>query len=88
MNVFSSSNVRLSSAALIVLCLATSWYFAFSLSSRAGVGLKPGHVNDFFQLWNASRAILHHTNPYGREISKQNQIAAYGATAEALGMRG
>ena len=38
MNVFSSSNVRLSSAALIVLCLATSWYFAFSLSSRAGVG--------------------------------------------------
>lgn len=74
-------------AILAVLCLATSWYYAISLSSTGGVALKPGAVNDFFQVWNASRAILHHANPYGPEVTYQNQIAAYGAPPKAFGIK-
>ena len=72
---------------LVILCLASTWYYALSISSMGGVGLRPGHVNDFYQMWSASRAILRHANPYGPEVTRQNQIAAYGTTAEALGMQ-
>lgn len=72
---------------LAVLCLAASWYYALCISSAGGVGLKPGHVNDFFQLWNASRAVLHHEDPYGPKVTEQNQIAAYGAMAKTVGMK-
>ena len=31
-----------------VLCLAGSWFYAISIASLGGVGLKPGHANDYF----------------------------------------
>ncbi len=74
-------------AVLVALCLAFSWYYAHCIDARFGVGLKPGQVNDYFQLWNASRAILRQADPYGPEVTLQNQIAVYGTTAKALGMK-
>src|ERR1019366_3582426 len=70
---------------LAIVCLAASWYYATSLSSMVRVGLKVGVVGDFYPIWTATRAIMRHVNPYGPEVSEQNQIQAYGATAKALG---
>lgn len=73
-------------AILVALCLAASWYYAISLSSAGGVGLKIGAVNDYFQLWNTGRAILQHENPYGSAVSERDQLVSYGATAKSLGI--
>src|ERR1019366_5942812 len=78
--------MKLRTAILAVLCLAAGWYYALYISSTGGVGLRPGVTNDSFLLWNASRAILHHTNPYSTEVAEQKQVAAYGATANSLGI--
>src|ERR1700749_2354348 len=70
---------------LAIACLAASWYYGLSLASRGGIGLKLGFANDYFQVWNASKAILKHRDPYGPEITEQNQISTYGTTAAAVG---
>jgi hypothetical protein len=80
-----SEKTRPSTLALAVLCLVGSWFYALSISSLGGVALKAGQPNDFFQLWSASRAILHGADPYGPEVTLQNQVAVYGTTAAALG---
>src|ERR1019366_3993740 len=72
---------------LAIACLAASWYYATSLSSMARAGLKVGIVGDFYPIWTASKAIMRHVNPYGPEVTEQNQIKAYGATAKALGAK-
>ncbi len=73
-------------AILTVLCLAASWYYAISLSSTGGVGLKLGAPNDYFQLWNTGRAMLHHENPYGLAVAERDQVFTYGGTAKSLGI--
>jgi len=73
-------------AILAILCLAVSWYYAISLASTAIVGFRRGATNDYFQLWNASRAVLHHEDPYGLDVAEQNQLFCYGATAKSLGI--
>jgi len=70
---------------LAVFFLVGSWYYALSISSTGGVAFKSGQPNDFFQLWSASRAILHRIDPYGPEVTKDNQIAVYGTTAAFAG---
>ena len=42
-------------------------------------------INNFYPLWNASRSVLHHVDPYSPEVTEQNEIAAYGVTAKVLG---
>lgn len=70
---------------LTLACLTASWYYGLSLASRGGIGLKPGFANDYFQVWNAGKAILKDIDPYGPEITEQNQISSYGTTALAIG---
>ena len=53
----------------------------------ARAGLKVGIVGDFYPIWTASKAIMRHVNPYGPEVTEQDQIEAYGATAKALGKK-
>ena len=78
-------NMKPLTVILATLCLAVSWYYAVSLASMGNVGLKSGQSNDFFLLWNASRAVLHGVDPYSDEIARQNQIEEYGTTAVAVG---
>ena len=39
-----------------------------------------------FQLWNTSRAILSHEDPYGLEVAERDQLFSYGANAKSLGL--
>jgi hypothetical protein len=72
-------------AILTVLCLAASWYYALTLLYTRGSNLNRGGVTDFYIPWNASRVLLNHVDPYSPEVTKQNQIANFGATSQALG---
>jgi hypothetical protein len=69
-------------AILAILALVVCWYFATYFLATVGVRLQH---SDFYPLWNGGSAILHGENPYGNEVTVQNQIAAYGTTAEAIG---
>jgi len=73
-------------AILAVLCLVSSWYYALSLTSIGGIGLKVGAANDYFQLWNTGAAILHHEDPYGLAVAERDQLFSYGASAKSLGI--
>jgi hypothetical protein len=70
---------------LALLCLAASWNYALTLASNPASWLEPGIVNNFYPLWNASRSVLHHIDPYSSEVTEQNEIAAYGMTAATRG---
>ena len=72
-------------AILAGLCLAACWYYAICYSSAVHLGLKPGIVVDFYPLWNGSRAILQRRDPYSLRVTEENEVAAYGATANAIG---
>ena len=72
-------------AILVALCLAACWYYAICYSSAVRLGLKPGVVVDFYPLWNGSRAILQRRDPYSLRVTEENEVAAYGATAKAIG---
>ena len=74
-------------AILAGLCLAACWYYAICYSSEVRLGLKPGVVVDFYPLWNGSRAILQRRDPYSLRVTEENELAAYGATAKAIGTR-
>ena len=63
--------MKISVALLAVLCLVISWYCVIS---SAGM-----YAPDFFPLWNAGRALLHGVNGYGDEVTRENQIAVFGA---------
>ncbi len=65
-----------------IVALVVCWYFAGYFLATVGVRLQH---SDFFPLWNGSRAIVHGENPYSHEVTIQDQIAAYGTTAEAIG---
>lgn len=71
-------------ALLALLLLVTSWYFAQSLVSMSRIGARQGAPNDFFQLWNAARALLQGSDPYGPEVTLRAQIAMYGMPAKAV----
>jgi len=77
--------VKLRATAIALLCLAGSWYYALSIAARGGFAMKPGIINDYYPLWNASRCILHRIDPYSPEVTEQNDIAANGVTAKVLG---
>ena len=72
-------------AILALLCLMATWDYALTLASIPAFWFKPGIINNFYPLWNASRSILHHIDPYSPEVTEQNEIAAYGVTAKVLG---
>ena len=78
--------MKLRTALLVGLCLASSWYYAISLASLSRVGSKIGAVNDYFQLWNTGHAVLHHEDPYGFQVAERDQLFCYGATAKSLGI--
>lgn len=67
---------------LALFCLTVSWYYAASYWAESGRGFPV----EFYPFWNASRAILHGSDPYGEAIAQQNQIAAYGSPAASLGV--
>ena len=58
------------------------------MGSMGQVGLKPGWVNDFPPFWNVGRALFNKIDPYGQQVTLQNQIAAYGAPATVVGIAG
>ena len=67
---------------LAILALVACWYFAIYFLATVGIRLQH---SDFYPLWNGARAVLSGENPYGPEVTVQNQIAAYGTTADAIG---
>lgn len=67
---------------LAVCCLAVSWYYAAAYWAESGRGFPV----EFYPFWNASRAILHGTNPYGAATTQENQIAAYGSPVGNAGI--
>ena len=69
-------------AVLVLLLLGVSWYYAVCYWSTYPNGIPL----EFYPFWNASRAILHHADPYSPQVTIQNQIALYGTTAETLGL--
>jgi hypothetical protein len=79
--------MRSRTAIMAIVCLIGAWYYALSIASVGGFAFKPGMVNDFYPLWNVSRAISSHIDPYGPEITEQDQVAAYGATAKSAGIQ-
>src|SRR5271165_5562764 len=70
------------SAAIALVCLVVSWYYVALYWSASDRGIPV----EFYPTWNASRAVLHHINPYSQDITEQNQIAAYGAAAASVGL--
>ena len=52
---------------MAILYLTGSWHYALTLTSVVGFAFKPGMVNDFYPMWNVSRAMLNHIDPYGRQ---------------------
>ena len=78
--------MKLRTAILVVICLAASWYFVLGFLSGLCFGNKCGVIYDFYPMWNASRALMQHVDPYGPEVTLQNQIMAYGATAKEAGL--
>lgn len=70
------------STILAIFALAVCWYFATYFLATVGVRLQH---SDFYPLWNGARAVLNGENPYGNEVTVENQVAAYGATAAAIG---
>ncbi len=82
-----NSRMKLRYAILAALCLITSWHHAIRFSEAGGTGLKHGLSSDYYVLWSASRAIMRGVNPYGPEVTEENQIMYLGATAKALGTR-
>src|SRR5579862_9631078 len=73
-------------AILATLCLAAGWYYASCITSTYGVGVRRGAPNDYFQLWNASRAVLDGEDPYSRAVSERYQLFLFGAPSKALGI--
>ena len=67
---------------LAILALVVCWYFATYFLATVGIRLQH---SDFYPLWNGARAVVDGENPYGNEVTVENQIAAYGATAVAIG---
>lgn len=69
-------------AILAISALALCWYFAIYFLTTVGIRLQH---SDLYPLWNGARAVLTRNNPYARDVTVQNQIAAYGTTADAIG---
>lgn len=67
---------------IAIACLLVSWYYAIGYLSTQGRKLQH---SDFYPLWNGGTAIRQGISPYGQEVTKENQIAAYGTTADAIG---
>ena len=78
--------MRLRTLILVIGCLAISWYFVLGFLSGFCQGQKCGVVYDFYPMWNASRALMRHVDPYGAEVTRENQIMSYGAEAKDLGL--
>lgn len=72
--------MKVLTAVLILFTLTVSWYYAASYWSATERGIPV----EFYPFWNASRAILIHENPYGFEVTQQNQIAAYGRPSRTM----
>lgn len=70
---------------LLVFCLTAGWYNAARFSSAVMVGLRQGVPDDMYPLWNGSRAALTGVDPYGSEVTQQNDFGVYGTTAKAVG---
>src|SRR5690348_8650885 len=66
---------------LALFCLAVSWYYAAAYWAESGRGFPV----EFYPFWNASRAIMEGSDPYGQPTTQQNQVAAYGAPLGSLG---
>jgi hypothetical protein len=79
--------MKLRTAILVLVCLVSAWYNAICFSDAGSIGLKHGLSSDFYILWSASKAIMQGVNPYGPEVTEQNQIVYFGATAKALGSK-
>jgi hypothetical protein len=78
--------MKLRTIVLVIACLLISWHFVLAFLSGFCLGHKCGSVPDFYPMWNASRALMRHVDPYGAEVTEQDQIMSYGATAKDVGM--
>lgn len=79
--------MKMRTAVLVLVCLVSAWYSAICFSQAGGIGLKHGLSSDFYILWSASRAIMQGVDPYGPEVTEQNQIMYFGTTSKALGSK-
>ena len=78
--------MKLRTGILVIACLGFSWYFVLGFLSGFCQGHKCGVVYDFYPMWNASRALMRHVDPYGAEVTEENQIMSYGAAAKDVGL--
>jgi hypothetical protein len=68
-------------AILAALCMAACWYYAACFwASPSVIFLKH---SDFYPLWNGGRDLLQRADPYSRQATEHNDIAAYGSTEGA-----
>lgn len=72
--------------ALALLCLCSAWWYGWEFSRSVKVGLRSGIVDDLYPLWNGAHELLRGRDPYSREVTEENEIGMYGATAISLGL--
>ena len=67
-----------------IVCLASTWYFAYAIAPTALSADGPAIVPDLYPAWYASHQVLfNHGDPYGPEVTRQIQIAMLGRALDA-----
>ena len=77
--------IRVWTVLAVVVCMLACWYYGVLYSSSVGLGVRRGLATDLFPVWNGARAVLHGIDPYSDEVTRQNEVTAYGATAREVG---
>jgi hypothetical protein len=69
---------------LALSCLMSGWWYGIGFSASVAIGLKRGIVTDLYPFWNGCHAVLSGIDPYGPEVTVQNEIAAFGTEAKNI----
>jgi hypothetical protein len=64
--------------------LVASWYYAINLTPQLTAGRRQSVSAEMYPLWNGSRAVLHHVDPYSDDVTRESEMAMYGPRAESL----
>jgi hypothetical protein len=67
---------------LALSCLISGWWYGIGFRASVAIGLKKGIVTDLYPFWNGCHAVLSGIDPYGPEITTQNEISAFGTEAK------
>jgi hypothetical protein len=76
-------------AVLSLVCAASMWFYVdhilvpFQQADAAAHGRPRGNLSDLYPRWLGTRELLlHHRNPYSREITQEIQLGYYGRALE------